>query len=88
MLTSEEPPSAGEVVEEITRRGYRPMVAGDPMDETMPTESLRVLVQIGIESLARIGGAKTGDWVTVDMVNRGLLAFLRDRDQYGTGQHP
>lgn len=85
---SEETLSAGEVVDELVRRGYRPFVAGDQMDETMPVESLRVMVQIGMEYLARLGGAQTGELITADTVNRGLVAFLRDRDQFGTGQHP
>jgi hypothetical protein len=81
-------PASFEVDNEIVRRGYRPLVAGDPMDETMQPESLRVMVQIGMEYLARLGGAKAGELITADTVNRGLVAFLRDRDQYGTGQHP
>lgn len=85
---SEETLSAGEVVDELVRRGYRPVVAGDQMDETMPVELLRVMAQIGMEYLARLGGAETGDWLTAGMVNRGLLAFLRERDRFGTGQHP
>lgn len=75
------------VSEEITRRGYRPFVAGDSMDEAMPSRSLRVVVQIGMEYLARLGGTQPGGMVTATAVNRGLLAFLRDRDQYGTGEH-
>jgi hypothetical protein len=72
---------------EIISRGYRPFEAGDPMDEAMPVESLRVVVQIGTEYLARLGGAATGNLIGADLVNRGLLAFLRDRDRFGTGHH-
>src|SRR4051812_36344296 len=88
----EDTPERREVIDEITRRGYRPFVAGDPLDETMQSESLRVVVQIGIDHLARLGDAEPGDWITADMVNRGLLAFLRDRDErerrWGAGQLP
>jgi hypothetical protein len=45
-------------------------------------------VQIGMEHLARLGGAETGDWATAEQMNRGLLVILRERDRFGTGQHP
>jgi hypothetical protein len=76
-----------QVVEEIARRGYRPFTVGDPVDETLPTESLRLVAQVGMEHLARLGGAAEGDSITTDLLNRGLLVFLRDRDQYRTGYH-
>jgi hypothetical protein len=74
-------------VDEIARRGYRPFTVGDPIDETMPAESLRLVAQVGMEHLARLGGAANGDPITTDLLNRGLLVFLRDRDRYSTGQH-
>jgi hypothetical protein len=86
--SSEGAPAVDEVAAEIARRGYRAFVSGDQMDETLAPESLRVAVQIGMEHLARLGGAETGDWATAEQMNRGLLVILRERDRFGTGQHP
>jgi hypothetical protein len=52
----------------------------------MPAESLRIVAQVGMEHLARLGGAVTRDPITADLLNRGLLVLLRDRDRYGAGQ--
>jgi hypothetical protein len=83
----DETPAYELVVDEITHRGYRPFTVGDPVDETMPVESLRIVARVGMEHLARLGGAVTRDPITADLLNRGLLALLRDRDQFGTGYH-
>jgi hypothetical protein len=79
-------PAHNEVTDALRSLGIsRPVAAGDPMDEGMPIESLRVVVQIGIEHLSRLGGAKTGDHVTAAVVNRGLLTYMRERaNQAGT----
>jgi hypothetical protein len=51
------------------------------MDEGMPIETLRVVLQIGLEYLARRAGAKAGDFLTADLVNRGILTYMRDRER-------
>jgi hypothetical protein len=73
------------VNDELRRRGYRPMVVGEHLDESMAADHLRVMVQVGMEHLARLGGAETGDFVTAEQVNRGLVEYLRARDRFGTG---
>jgi hypothetical protein len=71
-----------EVIEALRDLGIsRPVAAGDLMDEGMPIETLRVVLQIGLEYLARRAGAKAGDFLTADLVNRGMLTYMRDRER-------
>lgn len=71
---------------ELKRRGYRPMGAGDLIDPaTLPMQTVLVLMQVGAEHLARLGGAQIGDVISAGAVNRGLVEFLQGRDRWGTG---
>ena len=73
--------TAEDLTTELRQYGInRPAIAGDHMDETMHPELLRVVVQIGLEHLAKLGGAETGDILTAALVNRGLVAYMRKRE--------
>jgi hypothetical protein len=58
----------------------RPVEPFDGLDESMPPESLRIVAQVGCEMLAKLAGFGLGDYLTADIVNRGLLAYLRQRE--------
>lgn len=70
-----------EVLAELSDLGIkRPVEPFDGLDESMPPESLRVIVQVGCEMLAKLSGFGVGDYLTADVINRGLLACLRERE--------
>lgn len=85
---SPEPDDIGmiEVIDEIRERGYAPYLDGESMSPAMEAGHLTVCMQVGLEHLATLGGAQPGDVVSSDAVNRGLLAYLRGRDRFGTGR--
>lgn len=57
----------------------RPFEEFDGLDESMPADSLRIAVQVGLEMLGRLVGFGIGDYLTADIANRGLLEYLRQR---------
>lgn len=77
-----QPCQAPEVVlAELRNRGIkRPFEPFDGLDESMPAPSLRVAVQVGLEALGKLAGFGTGDYLTADIVNRGLLEYLKLRE--------
>lgn len=54
--------------------------AGLGLDESMPPETMRIIVQIGCEMLAKLAEFGIGDYVTADIINRGLVNYLRERE--------
>lgn len=69
------------VLDELRELGIRrPFQPFDGLDESMPAESLRVAVQVGLEQLAVLAGMGIGDYMTAEIVNRGLLEYLRKRE--------
>lgn len=73
--------SSADVVAELAAHGIEALTPGAPMDEHLDAHHLRIMVQIAMEHLGRLGGGDTGDLLTADMVNRGLLVYLQQRSR-------
>lgn len=58
----------------------RPFEPFDGLDESMPAPSLRLAVQVGLEMLGKLAGFGTGDYLTADIANRGMLEYLKLRE--------
>jgi hypothetical protein len=77
----QEPKAAEGVLADLHALGIkRPAEPDDGLDESMPPQTLRVLVQVACEMLAKRVGFGIGDYLTADIVNRGLLDYLRERE--------
>ena len=72
--------SAPDVVAELAAHGFDALEPGDPLDVSLDADKLQPLVLIAAEHLARLGGAQTGDFLTADAVNRGLIVYMRQRE--------
>jgi hypothetical protein len=76
----QEPKAPEGVLAELREFGINhPVQPYDGLDESMPPEALRIIVQVGCEMLANLAGMGIGDYLTADIINRGLLERLRQR---------
>ena len=77
----QEPQAPEGVRAELAELGVKhPVEPYDGLDESMTPMALRIIVQVGCEMLAKRAGFGLGDYLTADIINRGLLDYLRERE--------
>lgn len=71
------------VAAELERRGITVLVTGDTYSTTS-SDPVEAVTALNVERWARLGGGRPGDIITADLVNRGRLVDVMQREEART----